>query len=711
MKNENLTNEADDELKAQRMAYLKSLSLEQLKELKAQKQAMNTQSRNAMIDNPIVQGALSFGAGPLQYGADVGTAVANSIRNASASLSGQPTPAPYKIDIPAKYPALKTTGEIGASFLIPIPGFAAGSAIAKGVKYIPKIMEFAQKSPKIAKTAKNLTNSVASGAAVGALFGANNPDTTLAQDLALGAGVGGVAHAGVAGIQNALNSKNIPSSIYEIVAKHYAKKSQKPGSPLRSPAEVGQILETIGDSPVSFGEVIGSNSLTNRYQDYLRQVPFSGVEDASNQTIADANNAANKFVSELIGNADQTQIDKNLKEAIARDYKNLRKIKNQKYRDVGEYGESKNLQLKDLPDTEAKARQYLDDHIDSILSGSEPLLDKKSLGVISRIIKPKELLDKDVFNIATQMLSKEERAQLMREISSQTERQPKKLKIALENVKKYKNYSREEAKKGSALSEVYGELSDASQRDLERYLQESNDKDALRKYNSAKNFYKNEYLPYKNSDIQSVINKTGTPDRLENILLKGENAKVLSYLTENERKMLAAKKFWRVLDEDFEGNPTAIPAALKRAYEALTPKQKSVLFTPEQLKNLKNIETWAELTKEARVRNNPPKTGYLGNPLIKTAIGAAVGNEIAKGELSPISKLALYGAAPISAIMARGLRSKKLKESYANKAKDYELELQLKNEKPMVMKVQNQNKFDKNNNRARNALLYYLNDK
>lgn len=583
-------------------------------------------------------------------------------------------------------------GSLGASASFPI--VRAG----KVINALPLLSK--------AKFLPQIADSIATAGVTNAVLNANNPRSNALKDLMFGGGTGAavdlvsripgagkaIIPAGVAGAMiapelgidpavgaggsaaiaaTAAAAKRAPTTYIESLARKYRKEAAKPGSHLRSPEEVAQINEVIGDSPVSFGEVINDNPLIKSYQDNLRLFPFSKVKDKSNQTIADANKVASDFAQELTQGLDPSEIDALLQNELIKTKDITRKQKNKNYDDFYNVADMTGFSLKGLPSTQKVALRELEKITRSTAAGSFRKLSEDDLDILATILGNKELLQDKTWNVLKRNFSKDEAEKIRRKLKQNFPETPiaQDAETAFENVKILGKKAFQAAEKGETTTTLYNDLKDAYLNDIEHHVKKSGNKDLLELLNNANKFYQEDYLPFKNPTIRNAINRTGTPDNITNALLRGENEKILEKMSPEAKRMIAASKFRKVLDEDFAGDINATPAAIKRAYETLTPKQQRNLFTKEQRQKIKEIGMWGDVTKAARLKNNPPPTGVQLKDIAKyfAVLATGTGGKVFFPQSTMIAAPLFAAYGPAKAAL---LRSKKLRENYAKGIKE-----------------------------------------
>ena len=176
---------------------------------------------------------------------------------------------------------------------------------------------------------------------------------------------------------------------------------------------------------------------------------------------------------------------------------------------------------------------------------------------------------------------------------------------------------------------IYQRLKNALEKDVDSSIENSSIHELKNARKEAMDYYKNEYAPFQDKDLQKFIKKGGDPDLLLNHFLRAGK---------NDRSILL-QKLTKQMKSNKEGSPENLlssaylapayeggklnPTKLNTLYHKLGPKQRKELFGVEQNKALKDYTSLVHKNKEAFNLMFNPKTGArLGQLGSAYALGA-----------------------------------------------------------------------------------------
>lgn len=405
-----------------------------------------------------------------------------------------------------------------------------------------------------------------------------------------------------------------------------------PSSPLTS-EQLKEALDITKGTETSLGNVIENPFWQRQFENVFPNLPFSGANEAMGRTANTITARGENLLNNLKGEQETSDIGTTLKDALKSAESETRKIKTEKFDALNNAADEAGIKTNrsNMRDEAKKALTEIEDDPDlSVFMDSntkrilENLAAEKRKGDYS--LKKTDLLRGDIGEAAHDA-------------------------YAANNTK---------------LSSILKNLKKAAEKDINQAIDKANIPRLNELRNEAMDFYKKEYVPFKEPEIMKFTKKGGDPDLLISTFLKRsqstDRAKLLeklsTKLTDRDRKLVAYSYFSKAL-EDGKLNPLKF----KTLYKNLGENQKKVLLGGDE-----GVKQFGDYSKLVQKNTEPlnlmfnPKTGQrtLSDYLL-SILGGSTG-ALATGNV--LGGLA-GGLAP--GIAARGLTKALTKESIREK--------------------------------------------
>lgn len=585
-----------------------------------------------------------------QYYEGVGTGVLNNLKGAANLIPGVEFKKSHPENEAGKVG--ETVGEVG-SFFAPLP---------KGPQQFNVLKNIAEKSPKLATALNYLTR----GAAFGAI-GAENKEEQLPKALegaAINSGLGAVGY-GASKIYHGLKPTNIFRSV-------------------RSPEEIEKYRQAAAGTDTGLGNVLGIPSLKKYQENVLLHVPFSGTEKSMEKAAGQTIKRGEDLLSRISHGLTPDTVDKHLYDSALKNYENLRKSKNNLYKEVDEAAEKANVTVPGKSFV-SEAKKYSDAIEDTNILKYQPEL--KSLMNRLGIYK-----SKTVDKVTSPILDASGRA--FTETKHMTLKEANLLKGLLGSAAVDAAQNPDAIKRGA--SAIFSNLANGLKRDIKMAISKNGNEEVNKLYQAAESNYKTNFAPFLDKDIYRIINKKVSPDEMVQYIIKtsrvsdksGKIDKLMTALPIKEKEKLIYAWLSRAVSK--EGNLD--PKKLNSLIHGLGAKQFKSLIPDEKLRN--DILNYSRLYKmnanAVSMLDNPP-TGQKALDMAKAAIGGGFVSGAITGGLPHLAGNALKAGATIAT--ARHLNKKITNElsrdkfiKRANEAKPRnKLENKLRNLTPVIL--------------------------
>ena len=442
---------------------------------------------------------------------------------------------------------------------------------------------------------------------------------------------------------------------------------------LREAADVTRGTET------SLGNVIQNPFLKKQFENTLPELPFSGANQAMQRTATDITEKGENILNNLKGSEEVPDIGEKLHAALKSSAKEARDMKNAKFTTLNEAAEKEGVTT-DRSNLINKAKETLEEiKDDPHLAG---LTDSTAKDILHTIIKEKERGNYSL-----------KKTDLLRG------------KIGRKINEAYTTGNED-------LRDILRPLKEAATKDINDAIDKADRPNLNVLRDEAMDFYKKEYAPFKEPEIEKFTIKGGDPDVLAASFFKKSKLsdrgnllnKLTSKLSTEDKNLLAYSYFANAIKEG-QLNPTK----LKGLYVDLGEKQKNALLSKEMQKQLSDYSKLVQKNARPLDIMFNPKTGYAGLSEIpwKTMLSGALAGGKLGGSFAgiPGATIGAIGGAVAPGIVAKpfvtGLTNPRMREFLIErmiKAREKEAKPQ-RNIAPLVqalMQVSNPQRQDTN---------------
>lgn len=553
---------------------------------------------DAMQDNSdpnMVRGmAKDLAYGVAQPFIDVGLGAANLATRGINAITGKNYPThQYDLASQAPDPVVSKAISLPASFLLP------GGALLKGAKGI-----------------EGLAKAGALGGGYGALFGASqNPNSDVIGDAAIGTALPLGVKGAIAGVKG-LAKKGLSS-----VLENYEKASQNPNTNVATPQQVQTKLANYEGAPVDIGAALNVPPLKEGYK-LMSSVPFSKAPQNMQSVINQTDAVAQKIIDHLY----QTHDYGSASDAVLQHIKNNREyqqnIAKGMYDNLAEKAKNRSIDTTNRPNSQAAAKQMLDEYNDIKQKGGYSWLDNGShLKIVQNIANGASPLG---INAATgEPIKAQANFQDLKDLRTFIGKQIGALRNAPAD------------KRDMSAVHSYGKIYDALNNDMGAILKEQH-QDLHEQWQAANKHYKDNVVPYtKNRAIDNLLEQTSEPNLFTKLNKPDSDYQtIINHMDPTYQRMLMGLGMGNAVDTNpVTGQLETNAAKLIGGYNKIkdTPIAKQLLDDKDHTR-FKQLQILNDAASGYRPSINKPATGYANQPLlVKAAVAIPAALAAIKG--------------------------------------------------------------------------------
>lgn len=562
------------------------LSPEQIAEVKreaaTQQSALNSFPAKAFT---------SFGLGVGQGFHDLGKGAANLAIKGVNKLGANIQPFERsRIAEQAPYPGFALAGEIASGLGVPLPGVGTLGKLSAGAGAFTKL-------------GARAADAAATGAYMNPLYAAADPNANLGKNALTGALLGGT-------LGGALG---LPAALIEHKVNRLAEGAYKGGA--LTPQQAGEAYQSIkpiiGASKIDLGSLINDPALSKKYHQDLKGTLGAGgqVENVQRDLIGKANQEAYDIIERLRGKHLPNNIPDELVNKVSSIKRDYSKKAGDMFKGLMKDAQEAGIQLNNFPSAEKYARQVLKEEKNVLASGVK--------GEIRKVLD-KLVIDKNTPN------------PIQNKSTLNEKRNFKSAHFSHSNLGKLGDELA--AKQEYRAASIANELQAKIRNDIENAIKNSKNKDLYKKWSDAREFFKENVVPFREKSITKILEGQSEPRKLAKELLLNKNKSIIPKLDQDTKNLVNYEQFSDLLKGIGSGNKDIAVHDLLRRYNSLENKNATKLLTPDIQQRFKNLSTLNSGLKEARLNQNVPPTGMRN--VLKTAgikdlltyggIGAAV---------------------------------------------------------------------------------------
>lgn len=346
-----------------------------------------------------------------------------------------------------------------------------------------------------------------------------------------------------------------------------------------SPQQLEHNLEVTKGTETGLGRVIKSPTLMRLQENILPHIIGSGGYKTMAGNAAKIQEKGASFLNKMSGNLNPLNWGEKIKEALTNSARDVERVKGEKFKRVNRLAEEANV---------STDRSHLRAAAQATLKQIESDAD------LAKFTNPADIkLLKDIANGESRAVQSSS-ARIPNNNSDSVsvitgKKIPTTHNYSLENTDilrgkigqmAHEAFTKGEQPKGM----IYKSLKTALEKDVDKAIESSSSEELKKAHKNAMEYYKNEYAPYKDKDIQKFIKQGGDPDLILSHFIKGgknDRATLLQKLSKAVRQqpngtdnILASSYLSRAMDK--EGNLN--PLKLKSLYHDLGENQANALF-------------------------------------------------------------------------------------------------------------------------------------
>lgn len=380
----------------------------------------------------------------------------------------------------------------------------------------------------------------------------------------------------------------------------------KPSKILRgslSEEELIKNLEATRGTGTGLGNVIDNPTLKRIEENMLARIPGSGVTKRMQETGKEITRRGHDILNDFTKGKQVEDVGEALHNSLIKSFGETNKLKNQKFGKVNELAGKLDV---NTPRFNLRAE------------AEKMLRDAKNDPDLARFMKAEDL-------------------NLLNELAN-----PKSIQV--DGVTIPKNFDLKSTdilrgKIGDAAYEAYvaGDkgkmnqflnLRNALEKDVKQAISQSKSEKLKQLHKDAMDYYKNDYAPFEDNDIQYFLKGKGDSDVLVDKFFKtsktGDRANLLKKLTDKlskeDKDLLLYQHFAKAI-----GDKGLNPTEFAKQFEKIGKRQRELLFDKDTLNKLENYQRLARKNSEAlNVMFNPP-TGQRGLELMSAILAGQAG--------------------------------------------------------------------------------------
>ena len=428
------------------------------------------------------------------------------------------------------------------------------------------------------------------------------------------------------------------------------KNLRTPSSPLSIP-ELEEAQRIHAETETPLGQVIQNPELNRQYENAAKYTPFSGANSVAQRIGNQITEKGENFLKEMRGKNPPEDTGEHFAKALRESHNEARNEKEALYKKANDISEKLGIET---PRT--NVRRFAQEKLDEINSDEH-------LKVLAN-------------------------PELMKLLNSLTKESNKNYSIKNTNLlrAKYGEKAYDAASSSSPnteLASTYGGLKKAAEKDINEAVETSGNNEAKEALAAAHKNYKENYAPFKDTEIQKYLTSKGDTDLLVQSFLKTSNindrskllTKLSAKLDPDQLKTLTYEYFSRAIDDKGKLNPLQFRTLFKKLGE----KQKKALFGSEdEINALRDFSTLIEKNEGPLNIMLNPKTGITGltENLVKSASGLVGGLATAGTAGAGLSTLGgaliptVIGKLAVRHMTKPAIREKVIKRIIKKKMKD-----------------------------------------
>lgn len=360
----------------------------------------------------------------------------------------------------------------------------------------------------------------------------------------------------------------------------------------RTSPEAEQFYKQVGGLPIPYAS-------QDYYLNRLGNVPWSGVGKQVGQVQDEFSNVSQQLLQKLKGTSSMQDLSSSISDQIKATGKKIQSQKNDKYDQMADIANSLDAKVNETPKLNESVSEFI----------SDPLY-----GLSGDFVKS---------------------------ISDFSKQKTMTFPEAIGQIKRFNRIAR--TKGDDTESMILKSMSASLKQDVEDSAQKTNSPEVMDALNKANQFYVNEYLPYKDNSIQSILRGKQNLETIQNTLSRDNDVvnKVISDLPSGAKEKVALLRLKNSFSQNPEtGEYEANPRKLMSGYQRLSETQKQ---------NLLDDDT----------RDLFQKLNFLGSKAYGTTYarpeGRIMGTAAAIGSVLPASELLIHGNPMASMLSAAGM--------------------------------------------------------
>lgn len=395
--------------------------------------------------------------------------------------------------------------------------------------------------------------------------------------------------------------------------------------------EMNALAKQAGNLPVSLGDVIGSPTLSNFYNRVVSNSPFSGALTKQAEVNAAVKNEANQVKDALKpSNVGETEVVNNVVNAIKQNKDNAGKEVKALYGEVNDIAKNANITV--VPqEVKNTAQSYLDKHYAAVKAGGKSPLTSAEVKELENIAgdnikySSKTVGYKEMPGAITQAdniypnapevnakdpVGKNASARIVQ--GKVNYKEPMSFNTAQHSASAYgKAGHKAGLNNDSYIAGMYRDLDSAMQKDMVLAAEQSGNGQLIEKLKNADEAFKNNVVPYKQKEIQQLVNETKDLKKLDSLLLKTTNEKVFQDLPPEIKSQVAYLRMGNSVKQNPATGKYEVtdPKKFFEKFNDLPPYEKEAIFSKSQQDMFNRLGSLNKLNNFDVVKNGGDLTG------------------------------------------------------------------------------------------------------
>lgn len=402
-------------------------------------------------------------------------------------------------------------------------------------------------------------------------------------------------------------------------------------------ASMNRNADIAGNTPTQLGEVVGSPGLKRLYENFLGKIPFSGVNSQMQNVAQTIKQRGQSLLNSLLNGNSNEDVNSTLQQGLSNTLKNLQAEKAANWKAVNAAADAQGVYIPKNNFSQT-AQTYLNEiNSDPHLAGEMDSSIKNDLQKYATYGGPKwsdilnnesEIPNEDFLNrpvpndLAKNMVDDESTSGTLKNSG-----------IFRGKIGDKANEQYLQNGGNSYGYQIYRNLKDAMQKDIENGIGASNNQSLVDQYNAANKYHAENIAPFEDPELLKYTRQGADTDTLLNTFIKtsrnSDRANLIDKLVTklpNEQQTLPAYGY---LSQAQDANGNLNPLDMANRWNRLGPRQQTALIPDEGLRaQMNDFAALARMNVKPLTIMANPETGQKASDLLPLFLPHLVGGGI-----------------------------------------------------------------------------------